>query len=110
MTQSALSKKLQIKPAYTILTFGAHDDFVDLLQPLPEGAQIVDRSTKSVDYVHVFARNTTKIAHFAPLALDAVRADGLVWMSYPKRSSGEETDITRDEGWNVVLNAGWRPI
>jgi len=29
-----------------------------------------------------------------------------LWISYPKRSSKVETDITRDVGWDVVYKAG----
>jgi predicted transport protein len=31
-------------------------------------------------------------------------------MSYPKTSSGIKTDLTRDVGWKIVEDAGWRGI
>jgi hypothetical protein len=40
----------------------------------------------------------------------AVKQDGLLWVSYPKRSSKVETDISRDVGWEVMAEAGLRPV
>ena len=34
----------------------------------------------------------------------------LLWLSYPKRSSKVETDLSRDVGWEVVADAGLRPV
>jgi hypothetical protein len=50
------------------------------------------------------------VERLGPTALDAVRYDGLLWMSYPKRSSKVETDITRDRGWHMLAQAGLRPV
>ena len=46
----------------------------------------------------------------APEAIRAIKHDGLLWISYPKRSSKVKTDIARDVGWDVVAQAGLRPV
>ncbi len=48
--------------------------------------------------------------HPGPTAVSAVKHDGLLWISYPKRSSKVETDITRDVGWEAVTQAGLRAV
>ena len=45
-----------------------------------------------------------------PTALDAVVFDGLLWVSYPKGSSGVETDLNRDILWEKLLSKGIRPV
>jgi hypothetical protein len=44
------------------------------------------------------------------VAIAALKYDGLLWISYPKRSSKVETDLTRDRGWEVMTEAGLRPV
>ena len=44
------------------------------------------------------------------MALESITYDGVLWISYPKRSSKVKTDLSRDVGWDVVANAGLRPV
>jgi hypothetical protein len=43
-------------------------------------------------------------------AVEAVKYDGVLWVSYPKKSSGVETDLHRDMRWHVLEEAGLRPV
>jgi hypothetical protein len=36
--------------------------------------------------------------------------DGLLWFSYPKKSSASAGDLTRDHGWEIVTAVGFRPV
>jgi len=49
-------------------------------------------------------------AKIAPKAFGALAEGGLLWMAYPKKSSGIPSDLTRDEGWAAVTGAGWRTV
>jgi hypothetical protein len=43
--------------------------------------------------------------------MDAVEYDGLFWISYPKRSSKVETDLSRDILWEImVADTHLRPV
>ena len=48
--------------------------------------------------------------HANALAKAAAEPTGLAWAAYPKKSSGIETDITRDHGWDALHEAGLRPV
>ena len=76
----------------------------------PDGAELVEGEAERVDAVHLFVRDSAELDRTAPAALRAVKPDGLVWISYPKRSSGVDTDLTRDVGWETVKGAGLRPV
>ena len=45
-----------------------------------------------------------------PVAAEAVKHDGLLWVSYPKTSSGVESDLLRDVVWKSVAKTGLRPV
>lgn len=107
MTTSALGKKLQIKPGNRVLLLDAPEGFAASLEPLPEGAAIATVARGRFDVVHLFARDSRALSRSAAKALDAVADGGVLWIAYPKKSSGVETDLTRDIGWKVVEEAGW---
>ena len=62
------------------------------------------------DFVQVFVKSISELEKQAPVAIKAVKYDGLLWICYPKQSSGIKTDINRDTGWSVVQQAGLRPV
>ncbi|HSR31169.1 MAG TPA: hypothetical protein VLY63_11445, partial [Anaerolineae bacterium] len=54
--------------------------------------------------------NVAELERLGLVGIDAVVHDGLLWISYPKKSSKVTTDLTRDVGWDVVAEAGLRPV
>jgi hypothetical protein len=110
MTEASLAEKLRIKPGYRILVFNAPDGYLKLLYPLPSGVEIVQSPGMPVDLVHLFVGSQEELESLAPQAMEALKPGGLLWISYPKRSSDVETDISRDVGWDTVLSAGWQGV
>ncbi|MDX1534461.1 MAG: hypothetical protein R3291_02445, partial [Thermoplasmata archaeon] len=62
------------------------------------------------DWGQAFVRDVADLRRLAPQARDAVRYDGLLWISYPKQSSKVATDINRDVAWKVMEEFGLRPV
>jgi len=106
MLDTTLIKKLGIKPGQRILILDAPEGYVEALGPLPAGAEIVQASDGSFDIVQLFVKNKAELDRSAPAAAQAVRPGGLLWISYPKRSSKTQTDLTRDVGWDVIDRLG----
>ncbi|WP_437521051.1 YdeI/OmpD-associated family protein [Sorangium sp. So ce726] len=106
-TENPLTRKLQIKPDHRLLLLGAPDGFAAALDPLPARVTVATAARGQFDVVHLFVRRAKDLERDAPKAIGAVRDGGVLWISYPKRSSGVETDLTRDVGWQVVADAGW---
>lgn len=111
MIISPLSKKLQLKPGFRILIFSAPDGFQSALEPLPDGALTVRVEDGTLfDVVHLFVTSALELVGSLPMALAVLKSDGLLWISYPKKTSGVETDLTRDVGWEAIKEAGWEPV
>ena len=110
MAKSPLVKKLRIQPGQRALILNAPPGYVDQLGELPEGVELSDEPEGTFDFVHLFVKDIAELERLGPVALQAVRHDGLLWISYPKRSSKVETDISRDVGWGIVTQAGLRPV
>jgi hypothetical protein len=110
MSKTALVKKLRIQSGQRVLILNPPPGYLDALGDLPEGVEVTQESEGAFDFVHLFVKNVAELERLGPTAVETVKYDGLLWISYPKRSSKVETDLTRDVGWEVVAEAGLRPV
>jgi hypothetical protein len=62
------------------------------------------------DFVHLFVKDAAELDRWISQAMDALRYDGVFWISYPKGSSGVKTDLNRDILWNRLSGQGIRPV
>ena len=106
----SLAGKLQIKPGSKVLILGAPDGYLASLEPLPAGAEVAEEPGDFFDVVQVFVRDRADLDEVAETALEALKPGGILWMSYPKRSSRVPTDLSRDVGWDPLYEAGRGPV
>ena len=57
-----------------------------------------------------FALKRGEIEKLFKQARAALAPAGVLWLAYPKKGSKTRTDITRDEGWEVLAERGWLPV
>jgi len=110
VADAVLVKKLLIKPGMRLAVFNAPAGYLDSLDPLPEGAEFVEGPGSDLDFVQLFVKNSGEYDRLGPAALGAVKTDGLLWICYPKKSSGVESDLDRDVVWKMLEPAGVRPV
>jgi hypothetical protein len=88
-----LVKKLGIKPGFNIAFANAPSGFVEDLD-LPSGVSIDSRSVKQLDFAHLFVKSEkelkTKFSEYAK----RLNSSGMLWVSWPKKSSGVTTDLS----------------
>ena len=80
----------------------------DALQPLPDGAVLA--ATPPGDVVLAHCTRRADVERHAPALIEAAQMGAIVWCAWPKRTSGLETDLTRDEGWDALTSAGLRGV
>ncbi|MGD9347348.1 MAG: hypothetical protein PVH84_15890 [Candidatus Aminicenantes bacterium] len=110
MTNSTLSKKLHIKEGQRLTIINPPEGYMSFLGELPEGVELEKHAKGEFDFVHLFVNNIAELEESGPEALDAVKYDGILWVSYPKKSSGVSTDISRDVGWDIMAKNGLRAV
>ena len=99
---NTIAQKLKIKEGFTLLTLHAPENFEDQLNPLPEGVKI-SSSAKKINQVHWFVLNKMQLEKELDKVLKLVKEDVLCWIYYPKGTSKIQTDLTRDKGWDKLL-------
>jgi hypothetical protein len=96
-----LVKKLGIKPGSNIAFLNAPEGYAEELD-LPAGVTMISRSGKLLDFAQLFVKNEKELkTNFSKYA-KRLNASGMLWVSWPKRSSGVPSDLSE----NVVRAIG----
>jgi hypothetical protein len=110
MTVSPIAKKLGMKTAISALVIAAPSGYLKLLAPLPDGLVLSDVMSGTHRFVQFFATRAAEIKKSAPRLLKHAAPGALVWIAYPKKTSGVATDLSRDSVCEVMKPTGWRPV
>jgi hypothetical protein len=101
-----LPQKLGIKPDCRLCVRGAPREYAGIVAPLPDGVRMTAKVSGRTDLVHIFATARAKLATELGAARKALRDDAMIWVSWPKKSSGMSTDITEDTVRAVAFPLG----
>src|SRR5688572_20620681 len=105
-SSTPLAKKLGIKEGFRIALVNAPKDFQSELGELPDKVEFVKRPTKSLDIVLFFVLSERALARdFAKLA-EKLKTNGMIWIAWPKKSSGVATDLSFECVQRIGLDAG----
>jgi hypothetical protein len=107
MPASSLVKKLLLKPDYRYLLINPPEGYLTQLGELPPGVQLTEKPGGVFDLVQIFVKSKADLDALGEVALESVKPNGLLWVSYPKKTSKIKTDISRDCGWESLQEAGW---
>lgn len=101
-----LAQKLGIKAGMRVVTLDAPSDYPTLLAPMPDEVQLTCILTDDAAFIHAFATDRAALEAQLPAARDALRADGILWLSWPKKASGVATDLDGNVVRALGLAAG----
>ena len=101
-----LAKKLGIKEGSRIALVNASKDFQSALGELPDNVQFIKRPAKLLDIILLFVLTERALVRdFAKLAATLV-SNGMIWIAWPKKSSGVTTDLSEQRVQRIGLDAG----
>jgi hypothetical protein len=105
------AQKLKIKEGTQVLLLNAPKGMAKTLSPLPRGASFVEPS-KLNDFIILFVKDQREVKKEFPAALKVLSKGGLIWTAFPKGSSGIQTDLTRDTGWEILqkFSLTWKSL
>jgi hypothetical protein len=105
----SLQEKLLLKPGATIVAVDPPQPYEQIVGKLPKDATLASRRARGADVVHLFVTNARTLDEKLPGALQSLRDEGLLWISYPKVSAGSR-DVSRESVHAVLRANGWRPV
>jgi hypothetical protein len=91
-----LAKKLGIKEGHRVAFPSAPHGFTELLGDLLEDVSIRSRVRGPLDVIVFFTKSRAELERRLPALRRAMDPAAGLWIAWPKRSSGVETDMTED--------------
>lgn len=107
-----LGAKLGLKPGLVCLVVGAPDHYGDLIGDYRDGLSMkfAKRSpwhAGPFDLVHLFVPDSNTLQKNVDTAIGRLGEGGMLWISWPKKSSPLFIDLTEDGIRDIVLTTGW---
>lgn len=101
-----LWKKLGFREGFRVRTTKAPQNYVALLGADAPEVILSNRIRERVDIWHLFARSKPELGRSLPSLLASICPDGMIWVSWPKKSSGVPSTVTEDVVREVALPLG----
>jgi len=101
-----LAKKLGIKEGFRISVFNQPDYYFQLFTDLPPAIRITKDPRRKKDLIHFFVKEEKKLLKDISSLKDQIVQNGMIWISWPKKTSGVETNVTEDLVRNIALKNG----
>jgi hypothetical protein len=104
---NALAKKLQMKPGNRWLLYNAPANYLELLEPLPEGIS-TSFAIEGGDFngVQLFVHNSAELNETLKIITPLLKGDTTFWVIYPKKSSKIPTDLEMMSSWDELGKYG----
>jgi Bacteriocin-protection, YdeI or OmpD-Associated len=107
---SLVAKKLQIKPGKSWLFYHAPQNYLSILEPLPDGVTVKFDAEGKFDGIQLFVINSADLATHLKAVAPFLKADTVFWISYPKKSSAIKSDLEMMNSWDDLKQYGLRTV
>ena len=105
-SKKTLVNKLGIKMGDRICLLNAPKYYADTLGQLPPDVRVEQNPTADLDFLQFFTKRRTELEAQFPTLKQAIAQSGMLWISWPKKASKIETDVTGDVVRQIGLANG----
>jgi Protein of unknown function (DUF3052) len=101
-----LPKKLGIKPAFRVHLHNAPADVMTELRRSLSDCVVISRPEDPLDFALLFVKSQSELSKQFSIIAACLTAAGMLWVSWPKKSSGVKTDLNENVVREIGLAAG----
>jgi hypothetical protein len=101
-----LPKKLGIKPGARVCLVDAPPEVLAELSTALAGCETVSDGKAALDFAIVFTKSKVQLTKDFKRICKLLAPPGMLWVSWPKRSSGVATDLDENRVREIGLEAG----
>ena len=99
-----------LKPGQTFLLLNPPAGYEKSVGTLPEGVTLAASASGKVDAVQAFVSSKKELQETLRKLKDIINPVGMIWVTYPKGTSGIKTDINRDSIRNYAATLGLETV
>ena len=93
-----------MKPGARLQVVAAPPNFGEIIGRMPDGVKPATRGT--LDFAMLFVRAASELKRGFPRLRDRLESNGMLWVAWPKKTSGVETDLSEGIVRSIGLEAG----
>ena len=101
-----LAKKLNLRDGQVCWFDGMPEDVIDEIDELALELTFVADPLAGVDAAHIFVTDEADLSEKLAMLRPCLSKKGQIWVSWPKKGSGEETALDQDAVQSAGLAAG----
>lgn len=101
-----LVKKLGIKENATIKLVNEPAHYLKLIGKIPAGVRFIQNDRDPADFIHIFATQASALKKALPSLKKQLKKDGMMWVSWPKKSAKVSTDVDESVVHSLGLATG----
>lgn len=105
-SSTPLHKKLGYAEGFKVRIVHAPADYSTLLGNLPQGVKFINNKNSKKNLIHFFATTMLQLENEILLLKSEIVENGIIWISWYKKSSRVPTDITEDKIRELALKSG----
>lgn len=113
-SETPLLRKLGIKPGWRLLVIRPPENYWELLGKLPAGNRVLAEDSGTADpkqaadnlpveFIHLFAIRFAELERTLQTYQQRIVPHGMIWVSWPKKSSGIRSDLDENRIRNLAL-------
>ena len=101
-----LAKKLGLTDGLVVHVSKSPAGYFDWIAPLPKNITVKDKLIGDFDFIHVFVQQMDVFKKEFTSSKEHLKKTGMLWVSWPKKSSGIATDLNENIIRDFGLEAG----
>jgi Protein of unknown function (DUF3052) len=103
---TSLEKKLGIRENFRIRLILAPKNYFDLFTEWPQNIEISDDPHIKKNFIHFFTKDFSMYFRLLPQLKEEIEQNGMIWVSWPKKTSKILSDVSEDLIRNYALETG----
>ena len=105
-SSTPLAKKLGIKNGFKVRLINEPDYYFNLFTDLPNDIEVVNNKKIKKNFIHLFVRNLSELERDIQTIKNEIEQDGIIWISWYKKSAKIFTDVTENKIRECALANG----
>lgn len=101
-----LSSKLGIAAGRELIVIQPPRPYQEIVPSLPDGVKLRQRLHPGAEFIHLFCRSRSDLERRFPRVAAALSDQGMLWISWPRKSSPLALDLTENLVREIGLKTG----
>lgn len=104
-SETSLIKKLGIKPDFQLRLVNPPENYFSMVGNASK-SMVMKEENEKADFIHLFTNTNSELKAQLHLLKDEIKKDGMIWVSWYKKSAKLPTEITEDTIRETALALG----